>query len=322
MKDKILESLSGVQKNVSLKNYTTFKIGGLAKYFFVAKSKEDLVNAIKTSKALKLPVFIMGGGSNLLISEKGFKGLVIKIDILGIKLDGNRAIVGAGENITKVAYLSADNGMVGLEWAAGMPGTIGGAIYGNAQAFGTKISSIVESVEAINLKTFEIEKLSKEQCQFSLKNSIFKKEKKLVIISSILDFKGDSVEQIKNRIKEFLEYRKTKHPMDFPSAGSVFVNPEKIIKNKKLLEEYPELKEYNEKGIIPAGYLIARCGLAGKKIGNAQISEKHANFIINLGGAKAKDVLKLIKLAKVKVKKVFNISLETEVQLVGFKIIK
>ena len=123
---------------------------------------------------------------------------------------------------------------------------------------------------------------------------------------------------IKNKIKEFLDYRKTRHPIDFPSAGSTFVNPEKKIKNKKLLEKFPELKEYNKKGVIPAGYLIAKCGLAGKKIGNAQISEKHANFIINLGGAKAKDVLALMNLAKKKVKKNFGINLEPEVQFVGF----
>jgi len=298
MEDKILKSLPGVQKNISLQNYTTFKIGGLAKYFFVAKSKEDLLNVIKTTKTLKLPIFILGGGSNLLISEKGFKGLVIKIDILSTKIDGNKIIVGAGENATKISYLSADNGFSGLEWAAGMPGTIGGAIYGNAQAFGTKISDIVESVEAINLKTFEIRNFSKEQCQFSLKNSIFKEAKEWVIISAVLEFKNEDVEQIKNKIKEFLEYRRTKHPMDFPSAGSVFVNPE------------------NNGEVTPAGVLIAKCNLAGKKIGGAQISEKHCNFIINLGKAKAKDVLALIKLAKTKVKKSFNINLVTEIQCI------
>ena len=306
MADKIAEQLNGIQKNISLKNYTTFKIGGLAKYFFVAKSKEDLLNALKIAKENKIPVFIMGGGSNLLISEKGFKGLVIKIDILGAELDGNKAVIGAGENITKIAYLTADNKLSGLEWAAGMPGTVGGAIYGNAQAFGTKISDAVEWVKAINLKTFEIENFSKEECKFSLKNSIFKKnnlfgKRKWVIVSAMLKLSTKSVEEIKSKIKELLEYRRTKHPMDFPSAGSVFVNPEKNGE------------------VTPAGRLIAECGLAGKKIGNAQISEKHANFIINLGGAKAKDVLKLIKLAKAKVKKNSGISLEPEIQLVGFR---
>ena len=119
-------------------------------------------------------------------------------------------------------------------------------------------------------------------------------------------------------MKEFLDYRKAKHPINFPSAGSTFVNPEKPVKNKKLLKKFPELKEYNQKGVIPAGYLISKSGLSGKKIGSAKISEKHSNFITNLGGAKSKDVLSLIKLAKARVKKNFGINLETEVQLIGF----
>ncbi|MCX6720713.1 MAG: UDP-N-acetylmuramate dehydrogenase [Candidatus Staskawiczbacteria bacterium] len=307
------------QKNISLKNYTTFKIGGPAKYFFVAKNKDDLLNAIKTSKTLKLPIFILGGGSNLLISEKGFNGLVIKADNSDIKLEGNKAFVGAGANITKLAYLTAEKGLSGFEWAAGVPGTVGGSIYGNAQAFGTKISDVIESVQAINLKGPkgypEIKEFTKEQCKFSLKNSIFKKPSGWVIVSAVLKFQSESAERIKDRIKGFLEYRRAKHPMTFPSAGSVFVNPEVKIKSKKLLEKFPELSEYNKNKAIPAGYLIASCGLAGKKIGGAQISEKHANFIVNLGGAKSKDVLLLIKLAQKKVKQKFNINLKTEIQI-------
>ena len=175
MKDKILEELPGTKKDVLLKNYTTYKIGGPAKYFFVAKNREDLISAVKIAKKLKLPLFILGGGSNLLVSDKGFNGLVIKVDIFDIEFQGNKAFVGAGANITKLAYLSADMGLSGIEWAAGVPGTVGGSIYGNAQAFGTKISSIVKNVEVINKKTLAVESFSEKQCEFSLKNSIFKK---------------------------------------------------------------------------------------------------------------------------------------------------
>jgi UDP-N-acetylmuramate dehydrogenase len=318
MVDKIIQKLPGVKEGISLAEYTTYKIGGPAKYFFVAKTEEDLTKAAEAAKELKMPVFILGGGSNLLISEKGFKGLVIKIDISDIKLQGNEAVVGAGASLTKLAYLSADSGLSGLEWSAGIPGTVGGAIYGHAQAFGTKMSDSIKSVEAINLKSLELNNFTKEQCQFSLKDSIFKKDKNLVIVSAVLELKQKDIQQIKNQIKEFLEYRKTRHPIDFPSAGSTFVNPEIKIEKKKLLDKYPELNGHNQKGVIPAGYLIAKSGLAGKKIGNAQISEKHANFIINLGGAKSKDVLALMNLAKKEVKKNFGISLETEVQFVGF----
>jgi len=318
MQDKILQELPGVEKNILLKDFTTYKIGGPAKYFFIAKTRDDLLVAVKVAKNLKLQVFILGGGSNLLISDKGFDGLVIKIETSDVNIQGNRAVVGAGVNLTKLAYLLADKGLSGLEWAAGVPGTVGGAIYGNAQAFSTKISDAIESVEAINLKTMEAENLTKEQCKFSLKNSVFKQNKNMVIISAATTFKNEDTEVIKGRIKEFLEYRKNRHPIEFASAGSTFVNPELKITNKKLLENYPELEEYNKKGIIPAGYLIVKSGLAGEKIGNAQISEKHANFIINLGEAKAKDVLKLMKLAKEKVKKNFKINLVAEVQFIGF----
>lgn len=284
-------------KNVLLKKYTTYKIGGPAKYFFVAKTKKDLILALKVSKKLRLDVFIIGGGSNLLISEKGFKGLVIKIDILDIDFQQNKAVVGAGIGLTKLAYLSADKGLSGLEWSAGVPGTVGGAIYGHAQAFGTKISDVVESVEAIDLKTLETKTFTKEQCQFSLKNSVFKENKNLIITSAVLIFDKKDTEEVKNKIKELLEYRKVHHPMEFPSAGSTFVNPEKNGE------------------VIPAGRLIEECGLKGKIIGDAQISEKHCNFIINLGQAKAKDVVGLIKLAQKEVKKKFNINLEIEVQI-------
>lgn len=320
--DKIFRELPGVQKNILLKDFTTYKIGGPAEYFFAAKTIEGLIKAAKAAKSLKLPIFILGGGSNLLVSDKGFGGLVIKIDISDIKFQGNKAFAGAGAGLMKLAYLSADSGLSGLEWSAGVPGTVGGAIYGNAQAFGVKICDAVESTEAISLKNLELKRFTKKQCRFSLKSSIFKKNKNWIIISAVLNFKKEDKRVIKSKTEEFLNYRKTNHPMGLPSAGSTFVNPEIKIKNKKLLEKYPELRGYNEKGIIPAGYLISKSGLAGRKIGNAQISEKHSNFIINLGGGPkghpARDVMSLIKLARQKVKKNFNIELEPEVQLVGF----
>ncbi len=297
----IKQALPDIRKDVLLKDYTTFKIGGPAKYFFNAKNKEDLIKAVKIAKELKLPIFILSKGSKVLISDKGVRGLVMKIDINGIKFQENKALVGAGVDLTKLAYLSAEKGLSGLEWSAGIPGTVGGAIYGNAQAFGDRIADLVKETEALDLKTLKTKKLLKKQCRFSLKSSIFKKNKNLIIISVVLELKNGNKKAIKEKIKEHLNYRKKNHPINYPSAGSVFVNPE------------------NKDGIIHTGSLIEKCGLKGKKIGRAQISKKHANFIINLGGAKAKDVLALIKLAKKKVKKAFGVKLETEVQFIGFK---
>ncbi|MDD5433078.1 MAG: UDP-N-acetylmuramate dehydrogenase [Candidatus Pacebacteria bacterium] len=295
MKDIVFE------KNVSLKEYTTFKVGGPAKYFFAAKNKDELASALQLAKEKKLDVFVFGGGSNLLMSDKGFKGLVVKIEISGMEFSDSKAVVGGGVCLSKFANAVGKNGFTGFEWAIGIPqATVGGAVYGNAQAFGFRISDNIELVEVFDRKTFKLKTFSKEQCKFTLKNSAFKKNKNLIVISVVFNLQKGNEAEIKENVAKFLKHRKQSHPLNFPSAGSVFVNPEK-------------------KGqVTPAGFLIEKAGLKGKKIGNAQISEKHANFIINLGGAKAKDVLALIRLAQKKVKENSKINLETEIQQIGF----
>jgi UDP-N-acetylmuramate dehydrogenase len=317
------KELPQIKKNIFLKNYTTYKIGGPAKYFFIAENKEELIGAIKLTRKFNLPIFILGGGSNVLVSEKGFDGLVVKIKDTKYKIQDAKVFVGAGVELNKLAYAVSEVGLSGLEWAVGIPGaTIGGAIFGHAQAFGEKISEIIKSVQVLDIETLEIKNFNKEQCKFSLKKSIFKNKKKFIIISATLELKEKSPKKIKDKIKKNLNYRKNNHPINFPSAGSTFVNP---VRNKLPKEIGDLLANRISNGvnpeqieIIPAGWLIEQCGLSGKKIGNAQISEKHANFIINLGGAKAEEVLELINLAKKEVKTKFKINLETEVQFIGF----
>ncbi len=324
MKDKIAEEFKknslDVKKRVLLKNYTTYKIGGPAKYFFVATDRDDLIKALEIAKAFGMPFFVIGGGSNMLFSDKGFSGLVVKISFSEFRKEGSKLITDAGFEMTKLASYAAEEGISGFEWMAGIPaGTVGGALFGHAQAFGYRMSDLLESVEVLNLKNFKIENLSKEQCKFALKNSVFKKNSNLVILSATFNVENGESQKVEEQMTNLLSYRRNSHPLDYPSAGSVFINPEKKIKNKKLLKDFPELANFNEKGIIPAGYLIDKAGLRGKKIGGAQISEKHANFIINVKNAKARDVIALIKLAQRKVKKIFGINLETEIRMVGFK---
>ena len=306
-----------MERNILLKDYTTFKIGGPAKYFFIVKNEKDLINAIKFAKEKKLKIFILGGGSNVLFSDKGFNGLVVKIDFKEIKILENKIMTDSGVELSKFANIVSKNGFSGFEWAVGIPGaTVGGSVFGNAQAFNQKISDSIKFVKTLDLKTLKIKDFSKEQCNFSLKNSIFKKNKNLIILSIVFDLKKGNEKEIKEKVNNFLKHRKKFHPIEFPSAGSIFVNPEKKIKNKNLLKKYPEFVEFNKKGVIPAGYLIEKCELRGKKIGGAQISEKHANFIINFKNAKSKDVLDLINLAQKKVKKEFKINLEIEEQII------
>jgi len=277
------------KRNVLLKNYTTFKIGGPAKYFYIAKNKTDLIEAIKKAKKLKLPFFILGGGSNLLVSDKGYNGLVIKF----------------GRPLSR--YVSK-----GSEWAAGIPGTVQGAVCGNAGAFGKSMKDVVESVEVFDAETGKVKIFKNKDCRFSYRNSIFRKKKNLIILSVKIKLKKVDVK----KIKQYLNYKKQTQPLNFPSAGSVFKNftPRRKEFSGAGPKRFAELDKFKKNGVIPAAYLIDKCGLKGKKIGNVKISEKHGNFIVNLGWGKAKDVIKLIKLAKKKVKKKFKVSLEEEIR--------
>ncbi len=283
--------MPGVKENILLKEHTTFRIGGPAKYFFVAKTKTELIKAIKVAQKLKLPFFILGGGSNILVSDKGFNGLVIKY----------------GQPLS--SYVSQ-----GLEWAVGIPGTIQGAVYGNAGAFQKSMRDVVEKVEVFDTKTEKIEIFKNKDCRFSYRNSIFRKKKNLIILSVKIKSKKSNPK----KIKQYLDYKKKTQPLNLPSAGSVFKNPSP----SQVLKKFGRARGFSagrlkERASPSAGELIEECGLKGKRIGNVKISEKHANFIINLENGKAKDVIKLINLAKNKVKNKFGIFLEEEIQYLG-----
>ena len=299
---RLKKELPEITTNVSLKNYTTFRIGGKAKYFFLAKTKKDLISALKIAKKLKLSFYLLGGGSKLLVSDEGFDGLVIKVQNSKFKVQNYEIFTEAGFSLEKLTKIAADNNLTGLEWAAGIPGTVGGAVRGNAGAWEKSMADIIKEVEVFNLKNQKILTLPNKKCEFAYRNSIFKKNKNLVILSSKIKLKKGSKKKSLSQMKKYLDYRKEHHPLKFPTAGSIFENI------------YLQGKSKIGKQKIPAGRIIGDCGLSGKKIGNVKISEKHSNFIINLGDGKAKDVKKLIKLVKEKVKKKFGITLKEELQ--------
>jgi len=299
-----------IKKNIILSSCTTFRIGGRAKYFFSAQNKKEIIQAVNWAKKKNLDFFILGGGSNILVSDSGFDGLVIRLDNKNYKVNGNIVSVEAGMPLNELVKISIDNNLSGLEWAVGIPGTIGGAICGNTGAFGHSISDFILSVEI--LKNKEIKILQKEDCSFSYRNSLFKNNRNIVILSAKFKLKKDNKKKSKEMLAKYLNQRKITQPVE-PSAGCIFKNPfctdlSKI--NKKLAP----IKDNR----ISAGWLIEECGLKGYKIGQAQISKKHANFIINCGQAKAEDVIILISLTKQKVRDRFNIQLEEEIKYVGF----
>lgn len=297
------KELPGVKKNISLSKFASFKIGGPAKYFFIVKTKEDLIRAIKAAKKLKTPFFVLGGGNNLLISDKGYKGLVIKMknEKLKIKNKNKKSKIikveaEAGLPLGRLVNLAFRNKLSGLEWATGIPGTVGGAVCGNAGAFGKSMEDTVKTVAVLDFKNKneKVEIFKNRQCKFNNRDSVFKNKKNLIIVSVEMQLKKGKKKAIENKMKECLEYKKKTQPLDYSSAGSIFKNPPGYF----------------------AGELIEKCGLKGKKIGEAKISEKHANFIVNLRKAKAKDVRKLMELAEKKVKNKFKVVLKEEIEII------
>lgn len=302
-----------IEKNKILANFSTFKIGGAAKYFARVKNQKEIEKAIKWAREKKLPFFILGGGSNVLFSDKGFKGLVIKLQNTKYEIRNTKIIAQAGCPLQKLVQETIKNGLAGLEWAVGIPGTIGGAIYGNCGAFGGEIKDLVEKVKIAELLNgkLQIKELENKDCKFGYRNSIFKRKKNWIILEAALKLKKGNKEKLKEKIREFLKIRKEKQPLEYPSLGSVFKNLPLEKVPKKIQEEF---KEKIKNGFLPAAVLIEAAGLKGKKIGGAKISEKHANFIVNFKNAKAKDVFALIELVKKKIKEEFKIELEEEIE--------
>jgi UDP-N-acetylmuramate dehydrogenase len=306
-----------IEKNKIIAPLTNFKIGDEALYFITLENLEDIYDFLELKEKFNLPIFILGGGTNLLFDK--FNGFVIKTNFKNFEiLEPYVLKIGANFLVSEVLERLCEMSLSGFEWAGGLPGEIGGAIRGNAGCFGGEIKDLVIGVEALNLKTGEIKIFKKEEIEFEYRNSFFKKNKEWLILSGIFKFNQGEKEKIKKEIEEKINYRKERHPLEYPNAGSIFKNinfekaPEKLKnlaleKNKVKNDPFP---------VIPTAFVISELGLKGFKIGKAQISEKHANFIINLGGATFKDVYSLIDYIKKKVEDEFEVKLEEEIEIV------
>ncbi len=314
-----------IKRNVSLKDYSRYRIGGPAVYFLEVFTKEDLVNGLREWKQISAEfpienkrIFILGGGTNILFSDEGFNGLVIKNSIDAPKLEGKKVIVGSGTSFSTLLDFCIVNSLSGLEWAGGMPGTVGGAIRGNAGAFAGETKDNLIEVTSINLDTLEEKKRTKEECKFSYRSSVFKNEaKNELIISAIFELEKADKEEVERKILEKIDFRKNKHPLEYPNAGSVFKNIplESIPQGFKT-----ELSQYVKNDpipVVPAAKIIFLAGLKGKRVGDVAVSDKHTNFIVNLGEGKADDVKKLIAIIKNTVRQKYNLSLEKEIMEVN-----
>lgn len=296
--DKLLDDLSKnkikYKSYEPMRNHTTFKIGGNADVFISIGSEQELKAVLNAAKECETPCFILGRGSNLLVSDGGIAGAVISLDALdGIEVRGDTLVCGAGASLKKVCLAARDASLSGLEFAYGIPGTVGGALYMNAGAYGGDMSQAVKSAQVYdrdgNKKT-----LNAEQMKLGYRTSVFKSTD-LIITSVEFELKRGNYADIKAAMDGFLNRRREKQPLEYPSAGSTFKRPTGNF----------------------AGALIEKNNLKGVSVGGAQVSEKHAGFVINTGGASCRDVLTLIKKIQNTVKQADGIDLEPEVIFIG-----
>ncbi|MCL4418353.1 MAG: UDP-N-acetylmuramate dehydrogenase [Actinobacteria bacterium] len=309
-----------LKRNVLLKNYTNYKIGGITKYLLEARSLEDLRNGLKEwqKTSSDLP-FVLGDGTNLLVSDDGYDGLVIHNLLSGIEINGEKVQVGSGVLVKDLIDFCVENYLSGFEWAGGLPGTVGGAIRGNAGAFKGETKDNIIKVKSLDYKTLDIIERDNSQCRFGYRTSVYKKGEgeKEFIISAVFNFKKGNQEEIKREIEEKVEYRKNRHPLEYPNAGSVFKNIPFDLLPYNLKTEWEKFIKSDPFPIVPVVKILLQCDLWEKRVGGAKFSDKHPNFIVNTDNAKASDVKALIEMAKKAVKEKFNIQLEEEIIYLG-----
>jgi len=289
--------LGKIVTDASLKEYTTYKIGGIAKVIIYPKNIECLVKLIKKLKANCIKHMILGNGSNVLFSDNIYDGVIIKLDELNnIEFRGNKVIVGAGAPLMKVAYQSIRRGFSGLEFATGIPGTIGGAVYMNAGAYKSDMGYVVSKIKVLTPKMTVITMVNRE-LDFHYRTSFLKKNKGYICLEATIELKKGNKEEIETLVRDRKKRRLESQPLEYPSAGSVFRNPTDMF----------------------AGKLIEDLGYKGLIKGGAKISEKHANFIVNFNKAKASDVKELIDFIKEAVQDKYGVDLVCEQELINWE---
>jgi len=311
-----------IQKNIILAPYTTYKIGGPARYFIESDNEENVVGAVSWAQKQGVPFFILGGGSNILVSDNGFNGLVIRIRNQESGVTGSDPVTleaGAGLGLPELVQNTVNNGLKGLEWASGIPGTFGGAIRGNAGAFGGEIKDIIISVRFLDDK-LKIHEFNNSECQFAYRDSIFKRNSEYIILSAEIKLEPSDREVLKKFSRDTIEYRAARHPLEYGSCGSIFKAIDVNSVDPSIYEKYPRFSREIKKDpfpVIPAACFIDEAGLKRHRIGGAMISDKHPNFFVNYKNARAEDVTKLVKFAKIRLMKNFGIAAEEEVQYIG-----
>lgn len=283
-----------VRINEPMMKHTSFRAGGEAKWFAVPETVEELKAVLAACRKADIPWYVIGNGSNLLISDKGFPGVIISTDKFDrLEINGTEITAGAGVMLSKLANSAYKTGLTGLEFAAGIPGTVGGACVMNAGAYGSEMIHVLKTVTVLT-REGNVETLPAERLELGYRTSVIP-EKGYLVLEAVLSLAEGNMEESKALMDDLAFRRKDKQPLEFPSAGSTFKRPAGHF----------------------AGKLIEDCGLKGFTVGGAQVSEKHAGFVINKGGATASDIYNLCKEVEKRVKAEFGVSLEMEVKLLG-----
>jgi UDP-N-acetylmuramate dehydrogenase len=294
-----------------LRHHTTFRIGGPADYYFAARTPDQLVTALKACHEIGLPVFLLGGGSNLLVSDEGLRGMVLHNAIETIEFDGTAAHAGCGADLLDLIYQCRDRELAGLEFAAGIPGSVGGALYGNAGCYGQDIGQLAIECAVAPPDGSRMETKPASWFEFAYRDSRLKRDRH-VLISCLLQLRRGNRDEIQKAIDEKLEFRRVRHPQwrIEPTAGSYFKNlpPDRQIPGGRLS---PGTRR------VAAGQLLDEAGCRGLRVGDAMVFSRHANIIVNAGHATAREVLELAEIMRARVRERFGVELEEEVMFLG-----
>ena len=286
--------INDIKIDEKLSEYVNFKVGGPADILLIPNSKEQVIKSIKICKENNIPFYLIGNGSNILVRDGGFRGVVLSLkNVKNIYVDGEKIEAECGVMLKEVSDKAIENSLTGFEFACGIPGTIGGAVFMNAGAYDGEISKVIESAEVID-ENCNIIRLSREELDFGYRSSLVMK-KGYTVLSAVFKLEKGQVKTIKELIEDLTNKRESKQPLEYPSAGSTFKRPTGYF----------------------AGKLIQDAGLKGYSIGGAAVSEKHSGFVINKGNATAKDITDWIKHIQDEVKKQFGVDLHPEVRIIG-----
>ena len=301
MSDEIVTRLinitgkDNVRINEPMKNHTTFKIGGPAQYYVTPESVTQIQEVVSLCRDMNIPLHVIGNGSNILVGDDGVDGVVLALfnTFSDYEIKDNVITAQAGMSLIKLAVIALREGLTGLEFASGIPGSVGGAVYMNAGAYDGQMKDVVTSVTVLD-EAGNIRILGRDELDMGYRTSAVAKHN-MIVLQVVIELKYGDKEQIKARMNQLSELRKQKQPLEYPSAGSTFKRPEGYF----------------------AGKLIADAGLKGYGIGGAAVSEKHAGFVVNIGGATAKDVVELTDYIKKRIMEQFGVTLELEIKRIG-----